>query len=150
MWRRCQSATVKTRLVDEASHTPGEETAPSIQSAKGPVVGIARDINIARIDRGPVVKLGIHNNVRFVIPGAGKEVCPLFTHVVGKAEIGVAIVGVNFDATKSVSRPDIKHTRHRVRAVDGRSTVLQDIDVINQPKWKHIEVDRITGKANWR
>jgi len=27
---------------------------------------------------------------------------------------------------------------------------LQDVDVINQPKRKHVEIDRITGETDWR
>src|SRR5438309_2221922 len=82
--------------------------------------------------------------------GAGEEICSFFTHVVGKAEIGVAIASVKLKPTKSVDQKDVDYTRHGVGAVNGGSPVLQDVDVINQPKRKHVEIDRITGETDWR
>src|SRR5207244_12521489 len=38
----------------------------------------------------------------------------------------------------------------RVRAINGGSLVLQDVDLIDQPERNRVEVDRITGKANRR
>ena len=56
-----------------------------------------------------------------------------------------------------MDQPDVKHTTNRVTAINSGSAVLQNVDVINQPKWKQVEVhcrtvkeieaDFITGKA---
>src|SRR5437588_6031045 len=124
MWRGRSRATVKAWLVDEASNTPGIVNATKVHSAKRCEVRTVRDIGIARIDRGPVVKLGIYNNIGLVVSRPGEEVSPLFTHVIGKAEIGVAIAGVNFEAAKSVNQHNVKNTINRVTAVDGGSAVL--------------------------
>ena len=48
--------------------------------------------------------LSVNNNVRLVVTGAGEQVCSLFTLIVGGAEIGVAIAGVNFEAAKPVDQ----------------------------------------------
>ena len=82
----------------------------------------------------------VNNNVGLVVTSASKEVCSLFTLIVRGAEIGVAIAGVNFEAAKLVDQPDVNHTTDRVTAVNGGSAVLQNVDVINQPKWKQVEV----------
>ena len=150
MWRRCQCAVVKPRLVDKASDVTGELGGTGVTATKVNEVPIVRDIGIARIDRRAVVELGIHHNVRLVVAGAGEEICSFFTHVVGKAEIGVAIASVKLKPTKSVDQKDVDYTRHGVGAVNGGSPVLQDVDVINQPKRKHVEIDRITGETDWR
>src|SRR5438270_8559502 len=124
MWRGSSRATVKAWVVDEASNTPGIVTATKVPAAKRSEVRVMRDIDIARIDRGPVVKLGIYNNIGLVVSRPGEEVSPLFTHVIGKSEIVVAIAGVNFHAAKSVNQPNVKHTIDRVTSVDGGSAVL--------------------------
>src|SRR5439155_13362350 len=63
------------------------------------------------------------------------------------AEIGVAVAGINFEAAKPVDQPNVKHTTDRVTAVNGRGAVLQNVDVINQPKWKQVEVHCSTEKS---
>src|SRR5207253_1424091 len=109
-----------------------------------------RDVNVAGIERGPVVRLGIDNNVRFIVSSAGEEVSPFFARVIGKAEIGVAIAGVELEATEFVDQPNVEHTGDCVRSINGGSAVLQDVDVIDQPERNRVEVDRITGNAHWR
>src|SRR2546428_4632047 len=47
---------------------------------------------------------------------------------------------------KSVNQPNVKHTSDCVTAVNGGSAVLQNVDVINQPNRKHVEVDCATEK----
>src|SRR5436190_23986688 len=48
---------------------------------------------------------------------------------------------------KSVNQPNVKHTSDRVSVVNGGSTVLQNVDVINQPNRKQVEVDCATEKG---
>src|SRR2546422_4723128 len=48
--------------------------------------------------------------------------------------------------TKSVDQPDVNYSSDRVTAVNGGSAVLQNVDVINQPNRKHVEVDCTTEK----
>ena len=49
-----------------------------------------------------------------------------------------------------MDQPNVEHTRHCICSVNGGSAVLQDVDVVDQPERNCVEVDRITGKANWR
>ncbi len=49
-----------------------------------------------------------------------------------------------------MDQPNVDHTGDRVRAINGGSPILQDIDMVDQPKGNGVEVDRITGKANRR
>src|SRR5439155_17088332 len=100
---------------------------------------------------------GVDDNIGLVVTRTGEEVCSLFSLIVGCAQIRVAIAGVDFEATKPVDQPDIHHTRNCITAVNGRSAILQNVDVINQPEGKQIEVngrskreiaaDVITGEA---
>src|SRR5205823_13031476 len=75
---------------------------------------------------------------------------PFFPRVIGKAEIGVAIAGVELQATEPVDQPDVEHTGDRVRSINGGSAILQDVDMVDQPEGNRVQVDRITGKANRR
>src|SRR5439155_22579346 len=84
------------------------------------------------------------------VSSTGEEISPFFARVIGKAEVGVAIAGVELEATELVDQPDVEHTGDRVRSVNGGSAILQDIDVVDQPERNRVEVDRITGKANRR
>src|SRR5205823_561635 len=141
-------ATIQIGLVNKASHMPGNVAATEINAAPIDIIGITRDINVAGIERGPIVNLGIYNNVRLIVPSTGEQIHSFFTRVIGRAKIGVAIAGINFEATKLVDQPNVEHTGDRVRTVNGGSAVLQDVDVVDQPKWNCVEVDCITGKAN--
>jgi hypothetical protein len=85
------------------NYASGGVKATVIQAAESRKVCITRESNVAGIERGPIVKLGINNDVRFVVPSAGEEVSSFFTRIIGKTEIGVAIAGGNFDATKPVN-----------------------------------------------
>src|SRR5437588_12548900 len=116
------------------AHVSGEFTATGILTAKSPEVRITRNISVARKDCGPIVKLGVNYNVRFIVSSTGEEISPFFTRVIGKAEIGVAIAGVELEATEPVDQPNVEHTGDRVRAINGGSPVLQDVDVIDQPE----------------
>src|SRR4029077_14192072 len=89
----------------------------------------------------------VNNNVRLLVSSAGEEVCPLFTLIVRGAKIGVAVAGINFETAKPVDQPNVNHTTDRVTAVNGRGAVLQNVDVINQPKWKQVEVHCTTEKS---
>src|SRR5438874_6043699 len=109
-------------------------------------VRVIGNVPDAVVDGGAILHLSVNNNIRLVVTGAGKEVCSLFALIVGGAEIGVAVAGINFEAAKPVDQPNVKHTTDRVTAVNGGSTVLQNVDVINQPKWKQVEVHSTTEK----
>ena len=45
-----------------------------------------------------------------------------------------------------MDQPNVKHTTDRVTAINGRGAVLQNVDVINQPKGKQVEVHCTTEK----
>src|SRR5437868_12087552 len=132
------------------AHAAGERTATVIRAAKPRDVRITRNISVARKDCGPIVKLGVNYNVRFIVSSTGEEISPFFTRVIGKAEIGVAVAGVELEATEPVDQPNVEHAGDCVRSINGGSAVLQDIDVINQPERNRVQVDRITGKADRR
>src|SRR5438477_10351913 len=132
------------------AHVSGECTTTGILAAKSREVRITGDISVARIDCGTIVKLGIDNNVRFIVSSTGEEISSFFTHVIGRAEVGVAIAGVELEATEPVDQPDVEHTGDCVRAVNGGSAILQNVDVVNQSERNGVQVDRITGEAHRR
>src|SRR2546430_11769859 len=127
---------VKAWLVKAVSETPGKVLRPKITPTKAGKVSVRGNVAVAAVDRGAIVHLSVNNNVCLVVTSAGEEVCPLFTLIIGGAEIGVAIAGVNFEAAKPVDQPNVNHTTDRVTAVNGGGAVLQNVDVINQPKGK--------------
>src|SRR5205823_11077169 len=110
-------------------------------------VSVGGNVPVAAVDGGALVHHSVNNNVRLVVTGAGKEVCSLFALIVRGAEIGVAVAGINFEAAKPVDQPNVKHTTDRVTAVNGRGAVLQNVDVINQSKWKQVEVHCTTEES---
>src|SRR5439155_26523547 len=115
------------RLVNEVSDTPGKVVLAKILTTKAGKVSVGGNVAVAAVDRGGIVHLSVNNNVRLVVTSAGEEVCPLFTLIVGGAEIGIAIAGVNFEAAKPVDQPNVKHTSDRVTAVNGRGAVRQNV-----------------------
>src|SRR5437868_11173746 len=132
------------------AHAAGERTATVIRAAKPRDVRITRKISVARKDCGPIVKLGVNYNVRFIVSSTGEEISPFFTRVIGKAEIGVAIAGVELEATEPVDQPNVEHTGDCVRSVNGGSAILQNVDVVNQSERNGVQVDRIAGEADRR
>ena len=132
----------------ERPNTAGKVTGTDIIAAKIGVVSIVRDIHVAREDGGAVIKAGVNHDVRLVVARARQEVGGLFGRVIGKPKIGVAIAGVDFQATEAVNQVNVDHARDRVRAVVGRGTVFQDVDVIDQPKRERVEVHRVAGETN--
>src|SRR4029077_9505281 len=133
--------------VNEVSDTPGKVARPIIRTTKAGKVSVGGNVPVAVVDCGTIVHLSVNNNVRLLVSSAGEEVCPLFTLIVGGAEIGVAVAGINFETAKPVDQPNVNHTTDRVTAVNGRGAVLQNVDVINQPKWKQVEVHCTTEKS---
>ena len=78
-----------------------------------------------------VIYSGIDHDVGLVVACARKQIGGFLTRVVGKAQIRVAIAGVNLQTTKPVDQENVHHTGHGVSAINGRGAVLQNIDVIN-------------------
>src|SRR5437660_2033166 len=148
---------VKTRFVNEVSDTSGKVARAIITTAKTRKFIVGGNIAVATVDGGAIVYLGVHDNIGLVITRASKQITHLFSLIVGCAKIRVAIAGVDFEATKLVDQPDIYHTRNCITAVNGRSAVFENVDMINQPEGKQIEIngrskreiaaDVITGKA---
>src|SRR6266478_6853230 len=144
--RRGRSRASRERRVEYiAADTSGETNAALIKAAPTNVVRSTRDLGITREDCGPVIRLGENYNVSLVIPSAGEEVSPFFTRIIGETKIGVAIAGVNFEPTEFVDQPDVKYACDRICAVNGRSAILQNVDVINQPERNRVQVNGIIG-----
>src|SRR5436190_5105103 len=137
---------VKAWLVNAVSDTPGKVLRPKITPTKAGKVSVRGNVAVAAVDRGAIIRFSVNNNVGLVVTSAGEEVCPLFTLIIGGAEIGVAIAGVNFEAAKLVNQPDINYASDCVTAINRGSAVLQNVDVINQPNGKYVEVECTTEK----
>src|SRR5438105_4047409 len=132
---------VKTRLVNGVSDTSGKVARSIITTAKTRKVIVGGNIAVATVDGGSVVHLGVHDNIGLVITRASKQLSQLISLIVGCAQIGVAIAGINFEAAKLVNQPDINYASDCVTPVNGRSAVFENVDVINQPKRKQVEVN---------
>src|SRR4029450_1936564 len=110
----------------------GEETVENLTSAKTSVVGVTGDIGVAREDCGAIVRLSVKHNIGLIVPDTGEEVCPFFTRIIGKTEIGVAIAGVELEPAEFVNEKEVNNPIDRVGAVNGGGAGLRGVNVRNE------------------
>src|SRR5262249_41323726 len=116
--------------------TAGVVTGADIEAAVGGFIGVVRNIHVPRIERRGIINAGINDDVGLVVTSTCEQVGVLFTSVIRETQIRVAIAGVNLQPTEAVNQKYVHHTSDSLGAVNWRSTVLQDVDVIDQTQWK--------------
>src|SRR5581483_11167355 len=124
-----------------AGYAAREVTASAIKSAVLILVRVMRNLRVARINRGRVINARVNDDVCLVVTGTGEDVTRLFTAVIGETKVRVAVTPVNLQTTKPVNQEHVNHTRDGLGAVNGRSAVFQDVDVINQAERELVKVD---------
>src|SRR5205807_6840956 len=94
-----------------------------------------------RLNRRAVIHACINYNVSFVVARASQQISRFLSRIVRESRIGVAVAGIHFQTTKLVNQEHVHHAGHRVGAVNGRSAVLQNVDMIDQTQWKDVEIN---------
>src|SRR5881394_3594627 len=100
--------------------------ASNVESSKWNKIPIAGNVAVtAEKTTGALVKISNDNDVRLVIARASFQPRFPFTHVVGTAEIRVAVGATNLQPTELVDQEEVDHASHGIRSVHSRGTVLQ-------------------------
>src|SRR6266480_4555295 len=110
-----------------------------IESAPRKLVRVTGNVAVATIDSGPIVGIGNDHDIGLVISRPGNHPRLELACVIGGAQIGVANTASNLQTTEFVFQKDVEHAGHRIAAINGRGSILQDVDVINH--WEGNEVD---------
>src|SRR5207248_6164612 len=90
-----------------------------------------------------VIVLGIDNNIRLIIAGAGEQVHVEFVLIVRGAEVRVAIAAKELETAELVLVIHVEHPGDRIGAVNSRGAVFQNVDVINQSdRYGDVQINR--------
>src|SRR5207248_9236224 len=120
-----------------------------IESAPRKLVRVTGNVAVATIDSGPIVGIGNDHDIGLVISRPGNHPGVELSHVIGGAQVGVANTAPDLQTTEFVFQKDVKHTGHRIAAINGRGAILQNVDVINQWEWNEIDVHpRDAGRSS--
>src|SRR5262249_34207482 len=132
MWRRGVCAEEQTgdqTNTHEPSNVTGEIAAPPIQSAKPSEIPVRRKKAVGTENAtGPLPEIGNDHDIGLVVSGASFDPSFPFTHIIGCAEIGVAVSAPNLQATEFVNQEEVDHASDRVRSVHCRRAILEDVN----------------------
>src|SRR6266446_7547259 len=135
--RRCQS-----RPQNKSTNAAGEIAAASVSPPKTVQIRVTGDVTVPAEYRGAIVKLGKDDNICLVISNARQKVAFAFGCIVGRTKIGIAVTGLQLEPAKFVLEKNIKYAADSVRAVDRRSAIFQNVDVIDQREGNQVKIDR--------
>src|SRR2546423_8992550 len=111
-----------------------------IESAPRKLVRVTANVAVATIDSGPIVGIGNDHEIGLLISRSGNHPRLELACVIGGAQVCVANTASNLQTTEFVFQKDIEYTSHRIAAINGRSAILQNVDVINHGEWNEIDV----------
>ena len=106
-----------------------------------------RNLWVARVKGRRIVNPGVNHEVCLVVTSAREQVTRFFTAIVGETKVRVAVAAVNLQTTEAVNQEHVDHASHSLGAVNWRSAIFQDVDVIDQTKWEPVEVDRSRARV---
>src|SRR6266478_7306755 len=136
----------QTRKETTASHTARKVAAARIKSAKRNEETVGRDVTVTAEDPVEALpEISDHNDVSLVIAGAGLEPSVPFAHLIGRSQIGVAVLGSDFQTAELVNQEEVDHARDSIRAVHSRGAILEDVHVIDHRKWYEVNVRACTA-----
>ena len=139
------------RVVVEPDVAPGQVLAPALAGAGiddvRPLPGVlVEDVLVAASE---VVALAATQVRPLVVVGRDPEVPAVECLAVRHAE--AAFLAARFRRRRNeavycsagvLARDDVDDARHRIRAVDRRGAVLQDLDALDRRQRQHVEVER--------
>src|SRR6266436_721027 len=129
-----------------ASNATREIAAAIIEPTKRYLKPIAGNIPIPAEDTTePLPEIGNDHDIGLVIARAGLEPSVPFAHLIGRPQIGVAVLGSDFQTTVLVNQEEVDHARDGVRSVHSRGAILEDVDVIDHRKRYQVDVRACTA-----
>src|SRR5438552_2927945 len=140
---RCRSvrAEKQTRNQTLAMHSAREIPAANVESSKWNKIAVTGNVAVtAEQATRALIEIGDHHDVGFVITRAGFQPRFPFTHIVGTAEVCVAVRATDFQATEFVDQEEVNHTGHGICSVHRRSAIIQHIDVIDHGERNQLDV----------
>src|SRR6266566_2584287 len=119
-----------------------ESPAASIESSPGYVKApVSRQVSVTTKQAASTLpEIDNDNDIGLVISRPGFQPCLPFAHVVGCPEVCVPVTPPDLQPTELVDQKEVDHASDRVGAIHRRSTILQDVDVINHRKRKEVNV----------
>src|SRR6266480_208114 len=137
---RNQSKALRSLGVAERADDAGKIETAIIKSAPSILVRVTGNVAITTVDGGPIVGIGNDHDIGLVISRPGNHPRLELACVIGGAQVGVANTVSNLQTTEFVFQKDVEHTSHRIAAINGRSAILQNVDVINHGEGNEIDV----------
>jgi hypothetical protein len=133
----------------EASNPAGFIRVARIASSKRNKEGVGRNVAVATEDAtGTLPEVGNDDNIGLVIAGAGFQPYLPLAHVVGRSKVCVSVTAPDLNAVELVYQKEVDHTGYRVRTINGRSAILQDVDVIDHRERNKINVHASAEPGN--
>src|SRR5438067_7731232 len=137
---RNQSKALRSLGVAERADDARKIRAAIIKSAPRKLVRVTGNVAITTIDGGPIVGIGNDHDIGLLISRPGNQPRLELACVIGGTQVRITNAASNLQTTEFVFQKDIEHTSHRIAAINGRSAILQNVDVINDRKWNQIDV----------
>src|SRR6266516_8224468 len=135
-----------TRQESATLNTARKITAARIKSSKRNEETVARNIPVTAEDPVEALpEISDHNDVSLVVAGAGLDPCVPLTHLIGRSQIGVAVLRSYFQTTELVKQEEVDHARDSIRSVHSRSAILEDVHVIDHRKRYQVNVRACTA-----
>src|SRR5580704_6179995 len=98
----------QTRKETTALHAARFVAAAVISPPKRNKEAVGREVTVSAEDPpGALPEIGDHHNVCLVITGAGFDPCLPLAHIVGGAQIAVAVGASNFQTTELVNQEEV-------------------------------------------
>src|SRR5437588_1065847 len=140
---RCRSVRAEKQTGNQTFtvHSAREIPAANVESSKWNKIAVTGNVAVtAEQATRALIEIGDHHDVGFVITRAGFQPRFPFTHIVGTAEVCVAVRATDLQATEFVDQEEVNHTGHGICSVHRRSAILQDIDVIDHGERNQLDV----------
>src|SRR5438046_7928381 len=131
MWRWRVRTEKQSRDQAQISDAAGKIPTAKIKSTPIEHLRVTGNFAVATEDGSPIVGIGNDHDIGFVISRAGNHPRLQLACVIGGAQVRVANTAADLQTTEFVFQKDVDHTGHRIAAVNSRSAILQEDDVID-------------------
>ena len=140
MWRWRVRAEKQARNQAERPDAAREISTAEIKSTPANYVLVSTKETVAVVDGGTIVKISNDHDIGLVVSHTGFEPALPLTCIVGGTHACVPIAASDLKPTELVQQKDVDHTSYCVAAINGRSAIFEDVDVINHRKWNEVNV----------
>src|SRR4029077_6097775 len=113
----------------------------AIKTAERSLISVAADTTVVAEQAVEALEeIGDDHNIGLVFAGTGFQPCFPLAHLVGRSHVCVPITPSDLHPTEFVYQEKVNHTGYRVRAVDGRGAILQDVNMIDHREGNEVNV----------